>query len=92
MDLQNREEGKKRKSKLKQVEKKGRRHRAKRRRQTKTENKGKGLEQTNTDRPNSTPSTSLQLLHLSPGLLFSFCMHFLVVCVTVQVKFNSLEQ
>jgi hypothetical protein len=56
------------------------------------EQREKGLEHTNTDKPASTPSTSLQLLRLSPGLLFNFCMHFLVACVTVQVKFNSLEQ
>ena len=42
--------------------------------------KGKELEQTNTDRPASTPSTSLQLLRFSPGLLFnSACISWLHV-------------
>jgi len=46
------------------------------------EQKGKELEQTNMDRPASTPSTSLQLLRFSPGLLFSsaciFWLHVLL--------------
>jgi hypothetical protein len=78
--------------KLKPIERKGRRHRAERRRPTQTENKGKRV---GTDEHGQTSQHAFNIV-AAPSFfsrsVIQFCMHFLVACVTIQVKFNSLEQ